>query len=514
MKQAIEWVQAVLGICANQELDVEIKQKQFTQRELQYKTFSFDEKEYIHEILLAQLDTNDAIYVYSQINAFMRHEEIQKGLMRAVQNANFDCVYGSMLELQIMKNIQNFYKEKRELHRKNVQKWKEYLALDNKRYLAINERNKKRIVIVTEQLRYITHAPTQIVLNFSYILQEKLGYEVLMFVIPCNGTMPQDLWYHAELMCSDEAYHYKPIRREYRNVVFKGYQIEMGNTCGKEYSMMLDLIYEYNPIFVFAIAIINPVVDLVSDFTTLAVLSASLQCPVNEGQVLVRLGKMDSKAEENYLSALQTNQKQVFIESKIPVWVENSDLHLARKDNGLPENKFLIAVVGNRLNREIDDEFMKIIQAILDGRENIAFVFIGKADEIVAYLKRTEYQDQIYYIGFRPDLMAVYEMIDLYLNPIRSGGGFSSSMALMAQVPVVTLPGCDVAYNVGDEFIVKEKKDIVPLVFRYADDREFYNQKKKCADQVVKRNTTEKLKSYVQSVMDGILMFMEDPDIG
>ena len=54
-------------------------------------------------------------------------------------------------------------------------------------------------------------------------------------------------------------------------------------------------------------------------------------------------------------------------------------------------------------------------------------------------------------------------------------------MALMAGLPVVTLPACDVAYNVGDEFTVMTEEEIVDAVVRYASDDVFYGQKKRIA---------------------------------
>lgn len=54
-------------------------------------------------------------------------------------------------------------------------------------------------------------------------------------------------------------------------------------------------------------------------------------------------------------------------------------------------------------------------------------------------------------------------------------------MALMAGLPVVTLPACDVAYNVGGEFTVTTEEEMVDAVIRYASDDVFYAQKKQIA---------------------------------
>ena len=106
--------------------------------------------------------------------------------------------------------------------------------------------------------------------------------------------------------------------------------------------------------------------------------------------------------------------------------------------------------------------------------------------------------------------MATYGMIDLYLNPNRAGGGFSSSMALTAGVPVITLPNCDVAYNVGTEFVVSNDEEMIAEVSKYLQDFEYYNYKKQCAEKISEKNSVEKLELYVKNILDKVLPCIEE----
>lgn len=273
---------------------------------------------------------------------------------------------------------------------------------------------------------------------------------------------------------------------------------------------MFDLIQAWNPIFVFSMGTDNPVTDLIAEFTTLVFMSVGLTCPVSEAQILIRLGRMDEDTEKEYLEVLGKEQKQIFLEDKIPVTAEKSDISLKREDFGLPLESFLIAIVGNRLDKEIDQEFVRTMKTLLETHENIAFVIIGDVVELKNYFKDEKYQDKIFYLGYCTDLMATYGMIDLYLNPNRAGGGFSSSMALTAGVPVITLPNCDVAYNVGTEFVVSNDEEMIAEVSKYLQDFEYYNYKKQCAEKISEKNSVEKLELYVKNILDKVLPCIEE----
>lgn len=509
MDTTIEWIKTAIGLCSNNELEILQKKELFTQLGAIYRFFSSEEKNYIEEILLTQLEVNDAIYIYSQLCCFIDTYEIRRGLFHAILQGDFNECSGSMIELQTCRYTEGFYKERRILHKKNVEKFRQKLD-STYPYHPVNRRNSKRIVIVTEQLLSILHAPTQVVLNFAYVLQKRLGYEVMIFACPSNAMLPEELWYQPVEMHAIDEYRYLPIRREYKGAVFKGYQIDMYATYLREYSQMLDFIYEWNPMCVLELGAVNPIVDLTSDFTTLVSMPMGIACPVSEGELLIRLGRMDEKTETEYLNVLDKKQTQIFIDEKIPVLTEKSQQIFTRKDLGLPENDFLIAIVGNRLDEEIDTTFIGVMKQIWEKYENASFVIIGDVSELPFYFNEEIYTNRIFYLGFCSNLMATYNVIDLYLNPKRAGGGFSSAMALTAGVPVVTLPDCDVAYNVGEAFIVADIEKMIAEVHRYINDTDFYNCQKAYAEQLSQKNSMDKMEQYVKSIMDKITVHMSE----
>lgn len=76
--------------------------------------------------------------------------------------------------------------------------------------------------------------------------------------------------------------------------------------------------------------------------------------------------------------------------------------------------------------------------------------------------------------GAVKEVLAYMELCDLYINPIRTGGGISCVEAMIKGVPVVTTGKGDVALNAGEGFVVKDYEEMKKITLRYINDIEFY----------------------------------------
>jgi hypothetical protein len=104
-------------------------------------------------------------------------------------------------------------RELRLLHKRNVDRFERELQF-SRSYIPIAERKKKRIAIITEQILGIQHAPTKIVYDFLYVLQERLHYEVLLFVCPGgNDERVEGLWYRSYGVYENREWDNKPLFR-------------------------------------------------------------------------------------------------------------------------------------------------------------------------------------------------------------------------------------------------------------------------------------------------------------
>lgn len=507
MSEPIEWVKKVVRASYGIYETEQEKQEYYLEMEEEYLRFSEKERENIRNIMLEQFEVNDMMFVFSNILCYMKVKDFQEDAMKNILRGNFDAYTGSLLKYQSLFHVRGEYERKRLLNKRNMMGYDEMLNV-NYSYIPIERRNKKRIVIVTGQILNTRHSPTLALLNMAYALQERLGYEVLFFICPCDGRLSQELWYKQVIEVKIEHWRNNPVKVEFRGVNFYGYQISMEPYNLKEFSMMLALIHAWNPIFVLNADTTNSVVELVNKFTTLVALTMSIECPISEGEILIRLGKMDNDTEQKYAKVIEDYQKQLFMKEKFPIITEENTGILTRIELGLPESKFLIAIVGNRLKMDIDNEFVQVMKSILEKVQNIAFVIIGVFDEEEWFADEI-FREHIYYLGYCSDLIGVYKVLDLYLNPKRAGGGYSGGMALQAELPVITLPDCDVAYNCGSNFVVQNYEEMIETVYRYVNDQDFYYQKKV---QVQKYNDEDRdngLVRFVEELLEGINRLMK-----
>lgn len=510
MSVQTEWLKKVIGLSIAPWCEEE-KRERFAELEQEYNRFTVAERDMIRNLMETQLEVKDRIYVQSCLVQYMNIAEFRDFLLSSILEGSFDCSTEIMLELQVAATVKGTYMKKRMFHKKNMEHLAQLLG-ENHSYQPLAQRNKKRIAIITGQLLNTLHAPTKVVLNFAYMLQERLNYEVRIFVCPCDGDFPQDLWYEPHQMNASERWRNVPMRMTYEDTVFEGYQVNMTPASPKEYSMMLSLIHAWNPLFVLAMGVIHPVADLAARFTTLVSMGMSIDCPVSEGNILVRLDQADEESEKEYVERIGEKQTQLFIEEKMPVLVEKSQKTYSRLESGLPEDQFLIAIVGNRLDAEIDHEFVALMKRLLEREPNISFVMIGRVKKLKEYLAGAVFTDHVYYLGYSNDLAGAYGMLDLYLNPRRRGGGFSSMIALSEGVPVVSLPDCDVAYHAGEAFVVQNEEEMIETVCRYVSDQEYYEEKKRVAQMIAQRNTDDKMVEYVKNMVDHIIQIMEQQE--
>ena len=509
VKNQIEWIKMAVNLCMAEFASEQEKKGCFAELEEIYNQFTDIEQKSILDIIMREFEVNDAIYVFSVMVQYMEVKAFRKAVMECLIKGEFDGFIGGVLEYQAAVYVKGEYKQRRLFRKKNIGRLEEILAVHYP-YIPLETRNKNHIVLVTGQVLKPLHAPSRIIMDLSYALQKYMGYEVILFICPCDRRLPEDLWNRPRCENSEGIFRRNPVGIQVRDIVVRGYQINMHELCEKEYNMMFDIIYAWNPFFVFDFSTINPIVDIIKNFTTLVSMPASIDCPVSEAQILIRVAREREELEKEYEDMLNDDQTQLFVQEKFPILVESNLTNCTRLELGLPEGQFLIAIVGNRLQSEIDEGFVCEMRKVLEKMPNIAFVIIGSEEGIKKYFEDMIFDGHIYYFGYRKDLLDVYGVLDLYLNPRRIGGGFSGGMALLAGIPVVTLPDCDVANNCGEEFIVQNYEDMISTVCRYASEPEFYNTKKECAKLYKEKNTDVQLERFVREMVDGVVNIMNE----
>ncbi len=508
-KDHIQWIKDSVGLLADaSQTAAGPVREQLAKLAEEYRGYGEEEKEAIRRIMEDSFEPNDRIYLFSAY-VQMGLDEFKEGILDAALEGDFDAFAGIMMEWQMAAMQIRDYRKRRKLRRENVRRLEQCLG-GRREYLPIKGRNKGRVVIMTEQVLSTRHSPTKIVLEFAYSLQEEMGYEVLLFICPSDGSLPQELWANGHSVANSiEGWRDAPVRVGYRGAVFSGYQVSLGRSRLKEYQMMLDLIHAYNPYFVLAAGINNPIADVVGKFTTEAFLAMAVNCPISEGEILLRLGRKGAEEEAGYEKEISEGQRQVFLKRRLPVVLDGESRPHTRMEHGLPDGKFLAAIVGNRLDMEITEEFAGSMKEALMRFPDVAFVVIGDVGRLKEAFGEESGRGRVYFLGYCKDLVGTYAAVDLYLNPPRSGGGWSAMMALAAGIPAVTLPECDVAYNVGDAFTVQDEAELWEVFGRYVNDEGFYRQKALEARLEAEKNASGAMTGCVSEIVGEVVNILE-----
>ena len=148
-----------------------------------------------------------------------------------------------------------------------------------------------------------------------------------------------------------------------------------------------------------------------------------------------------------------------------------TNLEIITKNKNMNDN-INIAIVGNRLDIELDIEFFKYLEKAIKIIPNLKFKIIGEQPKLDLISKKL--LKNIEFISFISDLENYFiENIDFYLNPKRVGGGHSSMMAIKANIPVITLAYGDVYSILEKKYFINSFDEIADFIKNYIEDKDF-----------------------------------------
>lgn len=502
----VQWLQAVIKSCMQYiQLDQNSDKHQITNNCMQlhtiYSNFTEQERRFIHNLIHDQFESNDALLILSYIINNIKIESFNCVASEHILKSDFDCFDQIMLETQLVFLNDIPYDTMRKIHRKNIFCLRTNLDFSFS-YIPVKKRNNNKIVIITEQLLLNNHhAPTLMTLEIAFTLQKYFHYDVEIFTCASNKLLPKYLWTFTKGFNSAE-FGYEQI--PYKNSILYVRQYPLASSNLSDYQQLLTSIYDFNPLFVLCLGVNSPIADLPHFFTTVVNLNTVTDAPVSEADIFIRHTKLDDSIETLYNNELLPHQQQIFMNQNFPAIVNTNAETFTRKELNLPEDKFLICLVGNCLDIEVSPSFRQLMCSVLQLNSAIDFIVIGIAHELREYFENTSYQNRIHYLGFCPDLLGVYRTLNLYLNPERTGGGWSSAIALRAGLPVVTLPNCDVAYNVSETFTVTNEEQMIETILQYASDNVFYKTKHQQALDFAAQNGENKVIDFLSEMLSKV----------
>lgn len=363
------------------------------------------------------------------------------------------------------------YADKRVVHQHLLSRVESEL-LEKVPYLPYAQRNKKRIILASDILLDVDHAPSRIVYRIADCLHT-LGYEVMLVVNVWQQPMERSEQYclvpyspnYNKMLGEIEAVGYKgnayPVRQFY-----------FSQDTMDQQKVLMELIYQWKPLCVWYIGSPSPVQDIYRNVVTQVSMGCTDGYACSEAPVLVSYMQSGSEDVRESIGYAQSHGQKLF-NIKFGSRFERENLSLTRKAVGIPEDCFALCVVGNRLDGEMSEEFIYMLLRLVESSERFHVVLIGQCkDDILKEMSPDRYS----LLGFRKDLIDVISLTDLFVNPPRQGGGGGSVRAFATNVPVVTYPDCDVSNVTGPDFCCHNLQEMEMLIHRYADDKEFYEK--------------------------------------
>lgn len=104
----------------------------------------------------------------------------------------------------------------------------------------------------------------------------------------------------------------------------------------------------------------------------------------------------------------------------------------------IPTESFVIVSVGARLSYELDQEIVDNVIQLLDRNKDMYWIVVGDG-AVSRFFSGKRKHGRVKVVEYEEDIMALYELCDVFLNPDRIGGGYSIKFAMQQGVVVVAL---------------------------------------------------------------------------
>lgn len=336
------------------------------------------------------------------------------------------------------------------------------------------ERDSDMVLVLTEQFLSFEHGPSKSAADRCQILMKRMGKRVLLIntaeLLSPVGRIP---------FVNEHLANYDPKYSNNSFIEWKNSEIpflQCGNNMPNLESLriLLDTIRELRPAYAISIgagkilasmtAKLIPTLCIGMIPSDLSIIGAKFQT----------LGRPLSDEDRAFLDITGRKEADIIV-GTFGSSIKEQTEHLTREAASLPEEAWLAAVVGARLNIELTDDFWNMAeQAAAYGLE---FVLLGLFDETQLesiYQSRPSLCGKVHYLGFRQDILCFLDFCDLYINPVRRGGGTSCVEAMSLGIPVITTSYGDVAVNTGEDFFTDSYETMPDLIHHYMTDFDFY----------------------------------------
>ena len=391
-----------------------------------------------------------------------------------------------------LKKLVSFNKETRllwdELYERSYKGFSEEL----KEYfvkIPLMERNKNLVLILTIQFLEDMHAPTRTVKERAKALIDS-GKDVI--IVNTTEQYITDGYMLIYNLFEGEVLEKYNSMTQINIGEYKVPFLQIPDNLPLQYRMQVlaHVINKVKPYYILSVGTGSMLADLCGNIVpcaSMALAFSTLPKTKNKMKILGR--KLREEEKQLYL-------EEDIIESRFTFELKPQKKKFSRKKAGLPEDRFMLVVVGIRLEFEITGGFMDMLSKACSA--GCYVIFAGVMDNYKKLMQDYPVvSDNSLFIGYCDDILALMEICDLYVNPDRLGGGFSIIEAFSKGKPGVYLNRGDVYTAGGRDFAVCNFDEMLNQVLKYKDDRDYYNYMS-----VIARKRAELMTSSKEAITD------------
>ncbi|BCJ87829.1 glycosyltransferase [Effusibacillus dendaii] len=314
-------------------------------------------------------------------------------------------------------------------------------------------RKPKRIAILVGQLLERLHSPTLLTLNYATHLRQYCPeYEIKIFVEDFflfsneEYIFPHMYYSFQSKLC--ESVHQEFLNGFGVDIYYSDPAKDRTNRLREDIEAIID--FEPEVLLVIGNGVTLPGNILYNYYP---IIHLSLGDITQSEHADLYLGGADTEKTQTEYRRYGINKERLYCRHSVGTVFPVSYGHKERKDYGLEEQDFVMVTVGNRLNTELGQDFIDMLTGYLYEQAQAKWVICGQTELPLIHDDHQELLDQkkIIFIEYEDDLPALYRISDVYVDPLRQGGGYSGAMAMNEGIPVLTMQGSHVALFVGKE---------------------------------------------------------------
>lgn len=361
------------------------------------------------------------------------------------------------------------------------------------------------VVIITSQFLSEKHAPTRRVLDYASTMSRVFGKKV---VIINDAGMNFEIYDYME---NSVGFNYMAELESVYSITYGGekfafYQNKYKMLDFQEIANMLYNIRQLKPSLVLNVGQNSILSDLCTCFVKTATIPCSTSIPISLAENLIVCRDVrDSDWERiNKIEPWQNVISSVF---NYIMPAESQMKHYTREQFNIPDDAWVIVSAGNRMEKEITNEFLEAVDQMLSVIEEAVFLIVGtytNRNKINSIMKNN---NRVIYAGNVEDGSQLIRLADVYIQPRRKGGGRAAFEALYYGVPVALLKYGDAWDVSGPEFEVDSYEDMVQTISTYYSNSEVYHDMVKKS--LKRGKTLEDMPSMFKELFDDLNMKYE-----